>query len=364
MPALNRLSRLRALLAADESVADALLVSDAAGRRYMTGFTGSSGVAWVTAADAALVVDSRYWEQAEEESASAGWRVVRQGREGLAAALVQLVKEAGVRRLGFAAEHVSFAQHEAWRAALPGVELVAVPPLVDRLRQSKDATEVAAIRRAAQLTDDALAAVLPLVRPGAAEADLALEIEFQARRAGAEAAAFPFIVASGPRGSLPHGVASSRRLAAGDMVTFDIGVRWAGYHSDMTRTYAVGEPGVEARAVHRTVLDALDAGLAALRPGARGVDVDAAARARIDAAGHGEHFGHGLGHGVGLAVHEGPRLAATAGDDVVVEGAVVTLEPGIYLPGWGGIRIEDLVVVRSGGPEVLTRSPRDLLVLV
>jgi Xaa-Pro aminopeptidase len=335
----------------------ALAVTSAANRRYLTGFTGSAGIAWITPTDAALVVDSRYWEQAEAEAAPAGFRVVRQGPDGP----VPVLQRLAAGPFGFERDHVSYGQVEAWRGA--GLRPVPAPPLVDRMRWVKDPAELALIRRAVAVAEEALARVLPLVRPGVLEAELALELEFRMRRLGAEGVSFPPIVASGPRGALPHGRASDRRIGAGELVTLDFGAVVGGYASDVTRTFAVGQPPPEARALYAVVRRALEAGVAALRPGVRGTDVDAAARAVIDAAGHGPHFGHGLGHGVGLAAHEGPRLSRNAPDDVVPSGAVVTVEPGVYLPGWGGIRLEDMVLVGPGGAERLTRAPEELQVL-
>jgi Xaa-Pro aminopeptidase len=355
----SRLARLQAEIAA--AGADAMVVTAAENRRYLTGFGGSDGLVWVTRDGAALVVDFRYWEQAALESP--GWRLVRHPAGGAwEETLHDLCRAERVRRLGVEASHLPVGRYFEWREKL-GVEIVPLRELVERLREVKDAGEVAAIRRAAELADAALEAVLPSVRPGASEAELALAFEVEARRRGAGGMAFPTIVASGPRGSLPHATPTDRRLRAGDLVTWDYGVRLDGYCSDATRTYALGEPGPEAREAHALVVAALEVGLAAVRPGARCVDVDSAARRVIEAAGRGEQFGHGLGHGVGLEVHEGPRLSQRAGDAALAEGMVVTVEPGVYVAGRLGVRVEELAVVRAGGPEVLTRAPRGLRVL-
>lgn len=355
----DRLGRLRRELAA--AGAQALVVDSPFNRRYLSGFTGSDGLLWVTPADAALVVDFRYWEQARQQAPA--WRLVRQDPGSRPEeALIRLCRSAGIAKLGVEGSHLPVQRYFEWRQSL-GVELLALAPLVERLRAVKDAAEVAAVRQAAQLADAALAAVLPAVRPGAAEDDLALRFEFEARRRGAEGLSFPTIVASGPRGSLPHATPTGRRLQSGDLVTWDYGVRLEGYCSDATRTYALGEPGGEARAVHDLVLAALGAGLAAIRPGVRCADVDAAARAVIEAAGRGDQFGHGTGHGVGLEVHEAPRLSRQAGDSVLEAGMLVTVEPGVYVAGRLGVRVEELAVVRAAGPELLTGAPRELCIL-
>ena len=326
--------------------------------RYLSGFRGDAGWLWVTGDDAALLTDSRFWVQAEEEAPD--FRLVRVTGRSAAECLAEAAREAGVTGLGFDPEHLSHAAYREWRKALPGIRLVALPGLAGRLRLRKDAGEVEAIRRAAHLTDACFASWLAEVRPGAVEADLALDLEVRMRRAGAEGVAFPPIVAGGPRGAMAHAIPGPHALRAGDMVVVDVGCRLDGYCSDMTRTVFVpgAEPDPEARHIWDVAARALEAGLEAVRPGRSGVEVDAAARAVIAAAGYGEGFGHGLGHGVGLAVHEGPRLSPRADPRAPIpEGAVVTVEPGIYLPGRFGVRLEQLVVVRRGGAELLSLSP-------
>jgi len=231
---------------------------------------------------------------------------------------------------------------------------------LDRLRWQKDADEVAAIRRAAAIADAAFLEVLPLLRPGTTEREVAAALEYAMRRGGADGVAFATIVASGPRAALPHARATDRPIGRGEFVIVDFGAVVEGYHSDCTRTVVTAPASARHREVYAVVLDALEATLATLRAGMTGREADAVARERIVRAGYGEAFGHGLGHGVGLAVHEGPRLSPRE-EAVLPPGTVVTVEPGIYLAGWGGCRIEDLVVVADGAPEVLTQTPKALV---
>jgi len=230
--------------------------------------------------------------------------------------------------------------------------------VVEKLRLRKTPEEVERIRKAQALAEEALAHVLPLLRPGVEEREIALEVEFFLKRRGAEGAAFPPIVASGERGALPHARASEKRLKAGELVTLDLGARLEGYHSDMTRTFALGRPKEELRRAYKAVEEALEAALAALAPGKTGKEVDAVARKALEAHGLDRYFVHSLGHGVGLAVHEGPSLSPY-GEEVLEPGMVVTVEPGVYLPGLGGVRLEELVLLTESGVELLSRFPRD-----
>lgn len=355
---MRRLEALRSELGRRWPRAGACVVSGEEGRRYLSGFRGDAGLLLVTMRDAALITDSRFWEQAALEAPD--WRLVRQQKRGAAEFLADECRAAGISVLAFEPEHLAYASYRAWRRHLRGIRLLPAPGLVDGLRVRKDASELAAIRRAAALVDGVFQEWLPLVRPGAVESELAMELEWRLRRAGAEGMAFPPIVAAGPRAAMAHYIPGPERLVAGQLVVVDVGARVDGYCSDMTRTVAVpgARPSEEAQRVYGIVLRALEAGIAALRPGVTGVAVDAAARRVIEAAGHGEHFGHGTGHGVGLAVHEGPRLSPLAPRRAKVpEGAVVTVEPGIYLEGRLGVRLEQLVHVTADGCEILSQAP-------
>jgi Xaa-Pro aminopeptidase len=349
--------------------ADALVVADGYNRRYLTGCPDGAALV-VTPSQAVMVVPfteaeaaaacaaaspGAFWSVRPVEPAAAG---------GVAETLAGVLRAFGARRVAYEGHAVTVATLAAWQRQAEGVAFFDAGQVVEPLRAVKDGGELAAMRRAAALMDAAFADLLPQVRAGVSERELALALEYDLRRRGAEGVAFPFIVASGPNGAYPHARAGERILQPGDLVTFDVGARVAGYCSDMTRTVAVGEPGRRAREVYAAVSAALDAALAAVRAGAACRDVDAAARSVLAGAGLDEAFGHGLGHGVGLAVHEAPRLSRhTPEGERLLPGMVITIEPGVYLPGWGGVRIEEEVVVGEGGYELLTRSPRQLLVL-
>jgi Xaa-Pro aminopeptidase len=355
----RRLETVRRKLGTLERRPGAVVVTGECNRRYLTGFTGSSGAAVVSATRAVLVTDFRYLTQAKAECP--GWEIVRQGPV-LLDTVAEVVVGFGEERVGFERDHATFALYEDLSSRLKGFELIPVAGLVDSVREIKEEEEIDAIREAALLTDRALGEILPFIKPGVSEMDIALELEYRMRKLGADGVAFPAIVASGPRSALPHGRASKKRLAPGELVTVDTGAVVGGYCSDLTRTFALGPVMGEQEKVYRLVLEAQLAALEACRPGRAGKEIDQVARDVISARGHGDHFGHGLGHGVGLAVHEGPRLSPTS-DQVIEAGHVVTVEPGVYIEGWGGVRIEDLVAVRADGVEILSTFPKELQVL-
>jgi Xaa-Pro aminopeptidase len=344
---------------------DALLVSEPVNVRYLTGFTGSNGMALLAAEPEGphvFLTDFRYATQ------SAGQVCELFRRELAPTNLLEGVGEAlGTpqgTRLGFDDAALSVRQHTRLHELLGGgVELVPCGGAVEELREVKDERETACIRAAAQLADEALSGVLEAGIAGRSERDVAIELELRMRRLGAAGASFPSIVASGAHGALPHAEPRDEPIARGSLVTIDWGCVLEGYCSDCTRTYAVGGVGEEAREVYELVLMAQGAALAELRPGPSGREIDAHARQAIENAGHGEHFGHGLGHGVGMEVHEGPRLSRTAGERPLRAGNVVTVEPGIYLPGRLGVRIEDLAVLTADGHELLTSLPKVLTVV-
>ena len=352
---MTRADRLVALL--DEREVDALLVTNLVNVRWLTGYTGSNGVALVGVGDLrCFVTDFRYVTQASQQVHGFERRIGEQDLlEDAIAAL-----PAGDVRLGVEDQHMSVRTFDRLREALPAsVELVPAGGGVEQLRTVKDADEVARIRAAAELADAALQRTLEDGLAGRSERAVALALEQEMRRLGAERPSFDTIVAHGPHGALPHAVPREAEIAPGCLVTIDWGAQLDGYCSDCTRTYAVGEPGERAREVYELVLRAQLAGLDAVRAGVSGRDADAAARELIDAAGHAGHFGHGLGHGVGLEIHEAPRLSR-ASDATLALGNVVTVEPGVYLPGELGVRIEDLVLVTADGHERLNGLPKDL----
>jgi Xaa-Pro aminopeptidase len=361
----ERADRLAALVA--EEGLDQLVVGDLvrpgdsgpdaiANVRWLTGFTGTSGLALVGADSsdtATFFTDFRYVERAERE--------VGDGFERAIASQRLLPELAGrlAGRVGFDDAQTSVASfHKLEEKAPDGVELVAAGGLVERLRRAKDDTEQALIAEAARLADETYEWALERGLAGRTEREVARAAEAYIRELGAEPA-FSVIVASGRNGALPHAVPSDDEIATGDLVVFDMGAMVDGYCSDCTRTFAVGEPGEEAREVYELVRRAQAAGLEAVSPGVGGADADEVARAIIRDAGHGDHFGHGLGHGVGLEVHEAPRLAKTS-EDTLAERDVVTVEPGVYVPGRFGIRIEDLVVITADGHRTLSTVPKEL----
>jgi Xaa-Pro aminopeptidase len=353
-----RLARLRELLAR-QSI-DALLVGQPENRVYLSGFTGSAGMLYISAELALVAVDFRYHEQVGVESPL--FELVKV-TSTYADVLPDLLARQPVKRLGFEADHATFSDVQEWMDAAPEVVWVPTKALVMDMRAVKDAGEIATLRRAIRLTDEALTAALAQARSGMTERDLAWLIESYIRTHGSSAVSFEIIVASGPNGARPHARASDAVLPAGQPIVVDMGARLGGYCADLTRTVCFGQPDDPERFwnIYNTVLRSQQAAEAAIRPGLTGKEVDAIARDLISEAGFGEFFGHGLGHGVGLAVHEMPRLSRLAVTPLAA-GNVVTVEPGIYIPGWGGVRIEDVVLVTENGVEVLTKAPKDPIV--
>jgi Xaa-Pro aminopeptidase len=340
----------------------ALLVTDLANVRWLTGFTGSNGAAVVgTDGTRRFVTDFRYLTQAAEQL-DASWS--REIATELLEGVVRQLPDEGELRLGFDDANLSVRDHgKLARLVREGIELVPAGGAVEGLRRVKDAEELDRIRAAAKLADEALSDVLTRGLAGRTEQEVALDLEFTMRRMGAEGVSFPPIVASGAHGALPHASPRDVEIRAGTLCVVDWGAMLDGYASDCTRTYGTGgEVDPRDREVYELVLRAQEESLAAVRPGPTGREVDAVARAIIDAAGHAEHFGHGLGHGVGLEVHEGPRLSRQ-GEDALAAGNVVTVEPGVYVPGAVGVRIEDLVIVTDDGAEVVSSLPKGLQVI-
>jgi Xaa-Pro aminopeptidase len=340
-----------------DTAVDALLVTSGENRRYVSGFTGSAGSLLVTAREALLLTDFRYVEQARGQAP--GFEVVK--IEGPPWPVVaEQVQRLGVGRLGFESDDLTVDAYqrlqEALREKAPEVTTVPLRGLGESLRMVKEAGEIALIRQAVEIGDRAFEAVAAALRPGVTEREVAWRLEVQMRERGADGLAFPIIVAAGPNGAMPHHTPSNREIVAGEPIIIDMGCRLDGYNSDMTRTIMLGEPAGPFWQVYRTVLRAQQACEDGLKAGMLGKDGDKLARDVIEAAGHGEHFGHGTGHGVGLQVHEEPFLSRTRGDTVVPEGAVLTVEPGIYLPDWGGVRIEDMLVVGAARCQVLTTA--------
>jgi Xaa-Pro aminopeptidase len=349
---------------AREAMADkglpALLITNRDNVGWISGFTGSSGFVLLTPDRALFATDSRYWTQADRECR--GFEQVRlatSAPDEIAEVLASLQTKA----IGFESAHLTHRMHQVYREKLPThIDFVPTDRLIDDLRLVKDSEEIALIEAACGVADRAWSHIQAFLKPGAVERDVMLELEWYMRKQERAEVAFDTIVASGPRSALPHGRAAERAMQSGDFVTLDFGARLDGYNSDITRTVLLGEPTAEQRKVYDTVHATLDRSIAAIRPGATGKDVDAVAREFIKAAGYGDYFGHGLGHSLGRAVHDGPALS-TRSDITLAAGMVMTVEPGIYIPEWGGVRIEHDVVVTENGNRVLTLSSTELLCL-
>jgi Xaa-Pro aminopeptidase len=354
----GRLAALRQML--DGWEVDGLLLGDASNRRWLSGFTGSSGWLLLTKKKALLATDHRYWEQAMLE-----------------APLFELVKLAGkeseywpnflgsadVRRLAVEGRHLTLKQFETIdRATNAGI--LTLDKSVEGLRAVKQEWEIAAIQAAAEITDHAMAQVPAIARPGMSEKTLAWALEKMMREAGAQAMAFDIIVASGPNGAMAHHTPGDRRLESGDCIIVDMGAKLDGYHSDLTRTFHLGAPPNERfLQIYGAVLRAQEAAISRMRSGMAGKEIDSLARELITEAGFGHAAGQSLGHGVGLDIHEEPFLSFRSEDDLVPSGTVVSVEPGIYLTGWGGVRIEDLVLLSAEGAEPISHCPKDPIIV-
>lgn len=337
-----------------------LLITRPENRLYLSGFTGSTGVLLIGLESADLLTDFRYLEQVKQQAPHFNLVQADQSVLGVTSELFRNYKG---EKLFVEEEHLTLKQYKELTDKLAGAPVEPSGGLVEQLRVVKDEEEINIIRQAMRLGDLAFEHILPRIKPGVSESELALELEFFMRGQGAKGLAFDTIMASGPRSALPHGVASERLLQQGDLLTMDFGVLYRGYNSDMTRTVVLGSPNEKQLEIYHIVLEAQLAGIAAVKAGVKASQVDKAARKVIRDKGYGEYFGHSTGHGVGLAIHERPRLSAT--DDTVLEaGMVVTVEPGIYLPDWGGVRIEDSVLVTEDGSLLLTSSPKNELLMV
>lgn len=337
---------------------DALIFTGLPNLRYLVGFIGSDGVLVVTGDGAWFLTDSRYTSQAGLEASHCRVREYRAKAEGVAA----LCAEASLTRVGIEAEQTTVAFHRSLAEAAAGVELVPLEAELDGLRLVKEPAEIELLANCAAIASAALEEILPLVRPGAVEQELALALEMAMRRRGGDDRSFDFIVASGVRGALPHGRASDKVIADGELVTFDFGARYHGYCSDETVTVAVGHADDRQREIYQVVKEAHDLAIAAVRPGVACKELDRIARGYIEEKGFGSYFGHGLGHGVGIEVHEKPVVSYRS-EQLAEEGMVFTIEPGIYIPGFGGVRIEDTVVVTGDGCRLLTGVSKELRIV-
>ena len=349
-----RLQKLRQALQGQEL--DAMLITRPENQRYFSGFTGGEAALLITHRQALLLTDFRYYEQVQEEAPD--FELVKV-QSKVPPVLKELLKRTEVLSLGFESSHLPFADYQTWRRATRGTKWVPTTDIAEAIRAVKDKNELDRIRKAVAIADDACDYIRGFIQPGMTEKQVAWELETHMRNHGAEAVAFGFIVGAGPNGAKPHAVPSDRPIEEGEPIVLDMGARVEGYDSDLTRTICLSRPEQKAQEIYEVVLRAQLAAEQGAKPGMQGQEIDAIARRVIEDAGYGEHFGHGLGHGVGLAVHERPGAGARS-TDIMQPGMVCTIEPGIYLAGWGGVRIEDIVVFTKGGVEVLTKARKEL----
>ncbi|KAA1040121.1 M24 family metallopeptidase [Macrococcus equipercicus] len=335
---------------------DAIVVLSPYNRRYLSLFTGSSGALVITKEQRYLITDFRYTAQATEQAAD--FEVVKQPG-GLLDCVADLIKELHAETVGFEGDLITYQQYAKLKETM---ELVDIGGAIERIRMIKESYEIHLIQQAADIADLTYEHILKFVKPGMTEMEVNNELEMFMRKNGASSSSFDTIVASGHRGALPHGVASGKVIQQGEMVTLDYGAIYQGYISDITRTFAVGDPGEDMKKIYDIVLKAQVTALETIKPGMTGAEADAIARRIIEDEGYGAHFGHSLGHGIGLEVHEGPGLSAASHIELEPN-MCVTLEPGIYVDGLGGVRIEDDVLVTESGLKRFTHSTKDLIIL-
>lgn len=338
---------------------DAALISKRENYLYMSGFTGSSAFLIVTQEDAVLITDFRYVEQA---SLQASLYEIVQYQGSLLVEMNNQLKKRNIGKLGFEDAYLTYDKYVEFKEKLDIKEFVPLGNMVEALRIIKDKEEIAIINKAVEIADSAFIHILDYIKPGVKEIEIAAEMEYFMKRKGASGASFEIIVASGIRSSMPHGVASEKELQQGDTITLDYGALYKDYCSDITRTVFLGKPDNEIKKIYGIVLEAQLKALEGAKTGLQGKEIDFIARDIISKAGHGKNFGHGLGHGVGLEIHEEPRLSLS-GNVTMENGMAVTVEPGIYVNGFGGVRIEDVIVIHDDHPMVLTKASKEMIVL-
>lgn len=358
----QRTTKLLSLL--EEQALDAMIIVNPSNRQYLSYFTGSAGVLYISPKRQILLTDFRYIEQANKQCPD--YQVQNHQAKGLLPLLKELMDQDQVKTIGIESNSVTYAEYQAYKKAFGEIIIKGTKDLVEGLRQIKDPQEIECLKKAQSIGDLAFTNVIAFIKDnyqkGITENQIALELEVSMRKNGAQGTSFSSIVAAGPKSSLPHAVPGDVTLKEGDFVVMDFGCVYNGYCSDMTRTIVIGQPTAKHLEIYNTVLLANEEALKAIRPGKTGKEIDAVARDIIKEAGYGDYFGHGLGHSVGIDIHENPRLSLA--DDTVLEaGMVVTVEPGIYIPDFGGVRIEDLVVITEGAAENLTHSPKELIVI-
>jgi len=338
---------------------DAFIVSNDSSVRYFTGFTGGGALLLVTREKVYLFTTPLYREQSEEETEGIEIEIAK---DSILSRFAKSKATKSLNRIGFELGHISYQEYEKLKSLLKDKELVGFKNLPEKIRMTKDEEEIENIGKAAEIGDCVFEEIKKIIRPGITERDLTIEIDYLLRKNGGEKPAFDTIVASGPRSSLPHATPTDRKIAEGDFLTFDLGTKFEGYASDMTRTLIVGKCTQEMRKIYDVVLRAQKEAISNVRPGVKFKELDSIARNIIKEKGYGDNFIHSLGHGIGLDVHESPRISKK-GKGEVTKGMVFTIEPGIYIKGVGGVRIEDTVVVKDSGAEILTKSPKEFAVI-
>lgn len=352
----KRIESLRNLMA-DRDLDGVFLVGDA-NRNYMSGFTGDESFSLITRKEAVFITDSRFTEQARNQVKS---YEVMQYSNSIQDFLAGLVSKLNVKKLGFEEDVLTVALYDSYKEKL-SCEMVPLNGLIEQLRIIKDSDEVEKIRKAAEIADKAFDHMKEFIKPGMTEREVGLELEFFMKKLGATALSFPSIVASGVRSSLPHGAPTEKVINSGEFLTLDYGCVYQEYCSDMTRTFVIGKPSEKMIDIYNTVLEAQQRALEAVKAGIAAKDVDKVGRDYITEKGYGDYFGHGLGHGVGRQIHENPRVSPKS-DFILQSGMIITDEPGVYIPQFGGVRIEDLLLVTDDGYEVLSKSPKNLIIL-
>lgn len=351
---MSRLEKLREIFKKEDM--EALLITSAVNRRYMTGFTGTAGVALISQKDAYFITDFRYTEQAKDQIS--GFDIIEQ-KGSIQDKVAALIDVMGIKQLAFEKNDLTYGEFELYKKAIH-VEMTPSDGLIEELRLIKDKEEINILKEACKIADDAFAHILDYIKPGVKEIDVSNELEFFMRKQGATSSSFDIIVASGYRSALPHGVASEKIIQEGELVTLDFGALYKGYSSDITRTVAVGEISEELTEIYQTVLDAQIKGVKYIKAGMTAKEADALTRDHIKENGYGAYFGHATGHGLGLDVHELPGLSFRS-EKVLQPGMVVTVEPGIYVPNVGGCRIEDDILILDEGNECLTSATKELI---
>ncbi|RBW70598.1 M24 family metallopeptidase [Bacillus taeanensis] len=353
---MSRIERLREQFSSYEI--DGMLITSKSNRRYMTNFTGTAGVVLISSKEAKLITDFRYVDQANEQAE--GYEIV-QHKGAIIDEVAKQAEKMNIKKLGFEQDYLTYSVFHGYQQKVTS-HFVPVTGLIEKLRLIKDESEIKILKEAANIADAAFKHILTYIRPGLTELEVSNELEFFMRKNGAVSSSFDIIVASGLRSALPHGVATEKVIEKGEFITLDFGAYYKGYCSDITRTISIGEPPEKLKEIYEIVLEAQLRGMSQIKKGISGREADAITRDYISEKGYGEYFGHSTGHGIGLEVHEGPGLSAKS-DTILKPGMVVTVEPGIYISGLGGVRIEDDLLITDSGNESFTHSTKDLILL-